>query len=101
MANSREEQERIVNVNAFFAYKNSDQVSNEERQQGGALVYKGLFNKSIQIALKRYQCNEESMAKEYESDLEILSSPGNRHPNFIRYFGHAEEKDDKGVKQFR
>ena len=100
MADSKDP-ERVVNVNASFAYKNSDQVVNEERQQGNALVYKALFNKSINIALKRYQGNEEPIALQYRRDLEVLSSPENRHPNFIRYFGHAEEKDDKGSIQFR
>lgn len=64
------------------------------RSDGKIFLYKGLFNEKIPIALKRYQSADEKISTAYKRDLEFLSSPENRHPNFIRYFGYAKPKEN-------
>jgi len=78
---------RSLEVNTTFTYKLGDQIKSEENH--GTLVFKGLFNETIPIALKRYQKVDENAFKEVQKDLDILASPKNRHPNLIRYYGHT------------
>ena len=80
---------RVVRVEANFTYKLSDQIQSDDTHS--ALVFKGLFNGTIPIALKRYQKVAENIIDEVQKDLDVLSSPENRHPNFIRYFGHTSD----------
>jgi len=80
---------RTVKVNATFTYKLDDQIKSESNH--GTLVFKGHFNGTIPIALKRYQKVDENTIKEVQKDLDVLSSPENRHPNFIRYYGHTSD----------
>lgn len=76
-------------VNATFSYKLGDQIKSEGNR--GTLVFKGLFNGTIPIALKRYQKFDGNTIKDVQNDLDILTSPENRHPNFIRYYGHTTD----------
>lgn len=81
-----------VESRAEFKYLRDQQIGDQSGEHG-AVVYKGYFNGTIHIALKRYpkiNVNEE-IIKSIERDLEVHSSPDNRHPNFIRYFGSAED----------
>lgn len=55
-------------------------------------LFQGLFNE-VPIALKQYLASDKNL-KEYQRNFELLSSPENRHPNFIRYFGNVEEKNE-------
>ena len=80
---------RTVKVEATFTYKLSDQIQSDDKHS--ALVFKGLFNGTIPIALKRYQKENASTIKQVQQDLAVLSSPENRHPNFIRYFGYTTD----------
>lgn len=77
---------------AEFMYFRNQQIGNESGEHG-AVVYKGYFNGTIPIALKRYQkiSVDEEIIKSIKRDLDVHSSPDNRHPNFIRYFGSAED----------
>jgi len=84
-----EDPTRTVNLEATFSYKLGDQIQSEGKQS--ALVFKGLFNGTIPIALKRYQKENATTIKQVKQDLDVLSSPENRHPNFIRYFGYATD----------
>jgi len=72
---------RTVKVNATFTYKSCDQIKGESNH--GTLVFKGLFNGTMPIALKRYQKVAGNIIDEVQKDLDVLSSPENRHPNFI------------------
>lgn len=63
--------------------------------KGSTNLFKGLFNEKIHIALKKYEAEDKDTI-EYQRNWEFLSSPENRHPNLIRYFGYAV--DDKLCK---
>ena len=80
---------RTIKVNATFTYKLGDQIRSEANH--GTLVFKGIFNGTIPIALKRYQKVDENTIRDVQKDLDILASPKNRHPNFIRYYGHTSD----------
>ena len=80
---------RTLKVDATFAYKLGDQIKSGENRS--TLVFKGLFNGTIPIALKRYQKVDEKTTIDLQKDLDILASPKNRHPNFIRYYGHTSD----------
>lgn len=65
---------------------------------GNALVYKGLFNNSIPIALKRYLSEDfavDGQGSKAEKDFKFLSSANNRHPNIIRFFGKVDSVDNQ------
>lgn len=53
-------------------------------------VYKGYFNGTTQIAIKKYHTADNKIKIQWEKDLNILSAPDKRHENIIRYFGKAE-----------
>lgn len=75
----------------FLIYSNQ-QIKGDKLANKSALVFKGLFNKSIPIALKRYQEAEFKVTgSKAEKDFQFLSSAENRHPNIIRFFGKAEK----------
>ena len=78
-----------VKVDATFTYKLSDQIKSEGNR--GTFVFKGLFNGTIPIALKRYQKVDENTIRDVEKDLDILASPENLHPHFIRYYGNTTD----------
>lgn len=77
------------------SYTKGEKISSEGcfSGSGSCLLFEGTFNEKIPIALKRYEAIDETISTAYQRDLELLSSPENRHPNFIRYFGFAEDKD--------
>jgi len=89
-----------VKLEATFSYKNSDQIQSDNGN--GALVFKGLFNGTIPIALKRYQNTATEAEKHFEElkkvlegfkkDRDVLSSSDNRHPHFIRYYGSTKDE---------
>ena len=81
----------MVATAEFMYYRN--QTIRGEGSTDGATVFRGYFNGTIPIALKRYQTFDQKIIKAVQRDLEVLSSPDNRHPNFIRYFGHAKDND--------
>ncbi len=98
----------VMKVEAIctFTYKTVDQIKYSWGSgQSGSLIFKGLFNERIPIALKRYQkVSEEKKDKveverelsgenkvQVKRELEFLSSAKNRHPNLIRYFGNATD----------
>ncbi len=109
MASSEEDNKiRSLEVKATFEYKKKDQIKsnwdNPKQAAGsGAMVFKGLFkgllNETIDIALKRYQevasvkKGDENILTEIQRNLKVLSSDKNKHPNLIRYFGHATDGD--------
>ena len=80
------DQTRTVEMTSKFTYELSGQIQSENMQS--ALVFRGYLNKTIPIVIKRYQ---KENAKHVEQDVDVLSSPENRHPNFIRYFGCASD----------
>lgn len=87
------EEIKLTDVNVYFTYTRQEVVPS-----GGTsnvLVYKGYFNGTTPIALKRYQLSDKESKKQAETDLLFLSSPEKRHDNIIRYFGSAkyERKD--------
>ena len=83
---------RTVKVNATFTYKLGDKINSEDNH--GTLVFKGLFDETIPIALKRYQKVNENTTKGVQKDLDILASPNkNRHPNLIRYYGRTTDEN--------
>lgn len=71
-------------------YKLGEQLPSK----GSSLLFKGIFNDKIPIVFKRYQISDQN-SNDYQRDLTLLSSPENRHPNFIRYFGHAVDSEFK------
>lgn len=76
-----------------------------------ATIYKGRFDYTVKTALLGMTKIEEhidtpvAIKKYLEADkdkinyerarqnLEFLSLPGNKHPNFVRYFDHAKTED--------
>jgi len=79
-----------VKLEATLTYKFGDRIHNDNGN--GALVFKGLFNGTIPIALKLYATEVKTHFKELKKDLDVLASPDNRHPHFIRYYGSTEDK---------
>lgn len=88
-----EDPSRVVYASTAFTFKRGDYIECGKRSSISALVFKGLFNGSIPIAIKRYRSEEMLTIKEAQRSLEILSEPKNRHPNFICYFGHASDSE--------
>ena len=78
----------LTEVNVYFTYTR-DEVLRGAGQN--VLVFKGFFNGTTPIALKRYQLQDEEIKKQAEKDLLFLSSPDKRHENIIRYFGSAKK----------
>ncbi len=89
-----EDPSRVVYANTAFTYKPGDYIEcGKGSRTSRTLVFKGLFNGSIPIALKRYRRDEDMLAKVAQKSFEILSQPKNRHPSFICYFGHASDPE--------
>lgn len=80
---------RTLKVDTTFAYKLGDQIKSQGNS--GTIVFKGLLNGTIPIALKRYQKVDDKITRDIQQDLDILASPKNRHPNFIRFYGHTND----------
>lgn len=64
---------RKVKVNTTFTYKLVDQIKSKGNYHG-TLVFKGLFNGTIPISLKRYQKFDENTIKYVQNDIYILGS---------------------------
>lgn len=96
---AEQDKNRSVKVEAictYFTYNLKDQIKSDwGNQQSSSLVFKGLFNEKIPIALKRYQKvgEEKETEVKIKRDLEFLSSAENRHPSLIRYFGNGTDDE--------
>lgn len=77
-----EDSVRKVKLEITFTHKCGDQIHGANGKS--ALVFKGILNRMIPVALKRYP-NPGTEAgkhfKELEKDLDVLASPDNRHPH--------------------
>ena len=86
------EVESELSVNAKITYFKDRPFKGGSGNSGSSiLIYEGFFNGTIPIALKRYQNVNKQLVQGAKRDVEALSSEDNRHPNFIRYFGHIED----------
>ncbi len=83
---------KLTDINAEFTYLNDQRIKGSIAPLK-ATVFKGFFNGTTPIALKRYQIGDEKIAIRAKRDLEFLSSPDKRHENIIRYFGSSETED--------
>ncbi len=89
-----EEKLELKDANVYFTYTR-DEVLRGASQN--VLVFKGYFNGTTPIALKRYQLQDEEIKKRAEMDWLFLSSPDKRHENIIRYFGSANASNLSGI----
>jgi len=90
-----EESVMEVKLEATFTYKRGDTIHGANGNS--TLVFKGLFNGTIPVAIKRYQNTTTEAGRHFQElkkvlegfkkDLDVLSSSDNRHPHFIRYYG--------------
>lgn len=53
-------------------------------------VFRGLFNGTTPIAIKRYEKEDRKIRKKAKKALKNLSALQDPHKNIIRYFGKAE-----------
>ncbi len=79
---------KLTDANLYFTFTR-DEVLRGAGQN--VIVFKGYFNGTTPIALKRYLLQDEKIKKQAEMDMLFLSSPDKRHDNIIRYFGSAEK----------
>jgi len=78
----------LTEDNLYFTYRKDEVLRGADQN---VLVFKGYFNGTTPIALKRYQLQDEEIKKQAEMDLLFLSSHDKRHDNIIRYFGSAKK----------
>lgn len=71
-----------------FTYRRRDQIKNDS----DTLIFKGSFNGTTPIALKR-QMMDQFSTKSTMRELEYLFLPAIRHRNLIRYFGQATDEN--------
>lgn len=107
----------LQTVSFSITYEKNDEnrIVGEKRTRGK--VYKGTYNDRILVAVKEHQLHRNKAGEPelhdhqevdgttaYANSLAFLASEDNKHPNFIRYFGHAIHsilKDGKTIQEFR
>lgn len=84
------EEIKLENVNVYFT-KTDKKPAVPSIETTKIRVYKGYFNGTTPVALKRYELTDEIIKEQAEKDFLCLSSPKMRHENIIRYFGSAKD----------
>lgn len=98
-----------------YEKKNENWIIGEKRTRGK--VYKGKFNGRILVVVKEHQLCRNTVGEPelydhqevdgttaYANSLAFLASEENKHPHFIRYYGHAIYpiiQDGKIIQEFR
>lgn len=89
-----------------FTYETKDKIECEEEKTSNRdiHVFKGILNRTIPIALKRYEVSNDEIWKQIKEDLKVLSSPDYTHVNLIRYYGcdpNIELDDNSPERKFK
>lgn len=104
-----------LSLSITYEKKEENRIIGETSTRGK--VYKGTYNDRIFVAVKEHQLQRNSKGKHelcdhqevdgttaYANSLAFLASEDNKHPNFIRYYGHAIYpiiQDGKVIQDFR